>query len=172
MTQPPSFVSINYDLVCKFHSSIYGLKQVLRVWYERLTYTLLGLGFIQSKCDDSLMTLKTKANCVYVLICVDDIIFTYSFSAQLQSVISKLHSEFAHKQLGNLEYFLEIEVKLLCKGSLILSQTKGIYDLLDKVGTFDAKGISTPLFEGVKLFKLGSDYMDDPTLYISIIGAL
>jgi len=36
----------------------------------------------------------------------------------------------------------------------------------------DAKGISTPLPGGLKLSKLGSDYMDDRSLYRSIVGAL
>jgi len=36
----------------------------------------------------------------------------------------------------------------------------------------DAKGISTPLQGGPKLSKLDSNYMDDLTLYRSIVGAL
>jgi len=35
-----------------------------------------------------------------------------------------------------------------------------------------AKGISTPLQIGLKLSKYGSAYMEDPTLYRSIVGAL
>jgi len=34
------------------------------------------------------------------------------------------------------------------------------------------KGISTPLQSGLKLSKYGFAYMEDPTLYRSIIGAL
>jgi len=37
---------------------------------------------------------------------------------------------------------------------------------------FDAKGISTPLPSGVKISKIGFDYMDDLSLYHSIVGDL
>ena len=82
----------------------------------------------------------------------------------LQSIISKLHVVFSLKQLGDLEYFLGIEVKHLPDGSLLLCQTKYIRDLLVKAGMTKAKGISTPLQGGLKLSKYGSDYFDDPAL--------
>jgi len=53
MTQPPSFESVDSAIVCKLHKSIYGLKQVPRAWYEKLTTTLIGFGFQQSKYDPS-----------------------------------------------------------------------------------------------------------------------
>ena len=74
--------------------------------------------------------------------------------------------------LGNLEYFLGIEVKRLTNGSLLLSQSKYVQDFLNRVGMANAKGISTPLPSGLKFSKLKSDYMDDPSLYRSIVGAL
>lgn len=36
----------------------------------------------------------------------------------------------------------------------------------------DAKGISTPMVGGCKLSKYGSDYMSDPHLFRSVVGAL
>ena len=83
-----------------------------------------------------------------------------------------MHYVFALKQLGDLDYFLGIEVKRCSNGSLLLSQSKYIRDLLAKVGMTDAKGIATPLQGGLKLSKHGSKYMDDPLLYRSIVGAL
>jgi len=35
-----------------------------------------------------------------------------------------------------------------------------------------AKGITTPLPNGLKLSKLGSEYMDNPSLYCYIVAAL
>jgi len=133
---------------------------------------LVSFGFVHNKCDPSLLVLTTASDCVYVLIYVDDIIFIGSSAVLLQSIISKLHVVFALKQLGDLEYFLGIEVKHLPNGSLFLCQTKYIRDLLVKAGMTEAKGISTPLQGGLKLSKYGSDYFDDPALYRSIVGAL
>lgn len=134
--------------------------------------TLIGFGFVQSKCDPSLLVLKTPNSCLHILIYVDDIIITGASIQLVQSLISKLNSVFALKLLGNLDYFSRTEVKQLSNGSLLLSQGKYIRDLLQKAGMVEAKGISTPLPGVLKLSKHRSDYMEDPTHYRSIVGAL
>ncbi|RDX67550.1 hypothetical protein CR513_53561, partial [Mucuna pruriens] len=98
-----------------------------------------------NKCDLSLLILKTSCFCLYVLIYVDDILITDSSPTLVQSLISKLHSVFALKQLGTLDYFLGIEVKSLSNGSLLLSQAKYTRDLLHKASMADSKGIATLL---------------------------
>ena len=132
------------------------MKQAPQAWYERYTSTLTSFGFVHNKCDPSLLVLHTTAGCIYVLIYVDDIILTSSSLSLLQTVISKLNSVFALKQPCDLDYFLGIEVKRYFNGSLLLSQSKYIRDLLAKADMIDAKGISTPLQGGLKLSKLGS----------------
>jgi len=68
MDPPPDFLPFDSNLVCKLHKSIYGLKQAPRAWYERLTSTLISFGFVNSKCDPSLLVLNTTASCLYVLV--------------------------------------------------------------------------------------------------------
>ena len=90
----------------------------------------------------------------------------------IQLLISKLSSVFALKQIAHLEYFLGIEVKQLSGGSFLLSQGKYICELLHRADMSIAKGMTTHLPSGLKLSKLGSEYMDNPSLYYSIVGAL
>ena len=77
-----------------------------------------------------------------------------------------------------MDYFLGIEVKHLSNGSLLLSQAKYIYDLLEKAKMVDAKPIFTPLPSDLKLTKHGTTKLvsvpvvDDATLYRSVVGAL
>ncbi|XP_061354379.1 uncharacterized mitochondrial protein AtMg00810-like [Gastrolobium bilobum] len=130
------------------------------------------LGFISRKCDPSLFILRSNGSCTYILVYVDDIIITRNNSDLIQLLIDQLHSKFALKQLGNLDYFLRIEVKHLSNGRILLSQSKYIRDLLYKAGMAEAKGISTPMPSGCKLSKFGSNYVPDPSLYRSIVGAL
>ncbi|RDY03375.1 hypothetical protein CR513_13052, partial [Mucuna pruriens] len=58
------------------------------------------------------------------------------------SIISKINSAFALKQLGELDYFGGIEVK-----HLLLSQAKYIRDLLEKAGTSTLQQKEYPLYQ-------------------------
>ena len=109
---------------------------------------------------------------MYVLIYVDDIIITGSSSAKIKQLISDLSKAFALKELGDLNYFLGIEVHTLPDGSLHMSQSKYVRDLLVKANMWDAKSLPTPMVSNLKLSKHGSSYLSDPTLYRSIVGAL
>lgn len=172
MSQPPGFVATDKSLVCKLNKAIYGLKQAPRAWFERLTKALLTLGFQGSKCDPSLFFYKKVDVQIYVLIYVDDIIITGTSLSLIQSLIEKLHAEFALKQLGELDYFLGIQVKRLPSGSLLLTQTKYISDLIEKAGMTNCKPIATPMASSCRLSKNSGDPMTDPHLYRSIVGAL
>ncbi|XP_058751767.1 uncharacterized mitochondrial protein AtMg00810-like [Vicia villosa] len=104
-----------------------------------------------------------------VLVYVDDIIITGNSSSFL---ITELNTKFALKQLGKLDYFLGIEVTHLSNGSLLLSQTKYICDLLAKANMASANGMPTPMVSSNKLSKFGSTAVPDPTHFRSIVGAL
>ncbi|XP_026417101.1 uncharacterized protein LOC113312572 [Papaver somniferum] len=129
------------------------------------------MGFTASIADSSLFIKKSGASVAYVLIYVDDIIVTGSDSTMVDNLISDLGSEFAVKDMGNLSYFLGIEV--LHQGqSLVLSQRKYVSDLLRCTKLDGIKPVSTPLAANVKIQKLGSEKFTDPTLYRSVVGAL
>ncbi|XP_058725437.1 uncharacterized mitochondrial protein AtMg00810-like [Vicia villosa] len=107
-----------------------------------------------------------------MLIYVDDIILTGSSPIMIQQLITKLDSVFSLKQLGDLDYFLGIEVKRTFNGNLLLSQGKYVRDLLQRAEMDGCKSITTPLPAAVKLSKAGTDFFEDPALYRSIVGAL
>ena len=73
--------------------------------------------------------------------------------------------------LGSLNYFLGIQITHTSTG-LHLSQTKYLQDLLCRTQMQGAKSSSTPMTNGLKLSKFGSDSVLDPTLYRSVVGAL
>jgi histone deacetylase 1/2 len=172
MQQPPGFVNSDPKLVCKLNKALYGLKQAPRAWFERLNSVLHSLGFVSSRCDPSLFTLTTPTYTIFMLVYVDDIIITGSSLPPIKDLISNLNAQFSLKQLGNLDYFLGIEVSHLSNGSLFLSQTKYIRDLLTKTNMHEAKSMPTPMVGNLKLSKAGSDYLQDPTMYRSVVGAL
>ncbi|PNX66393.1 chromodomain-helicase-DNA-binding protein 1-like, partial [Trifolium pratense] len=143
-------------LVCKLHKALYGLKHAPRQWFERLQGALVQLGFKPSKCDPSLFTFTASSQVLYLLVYVDDIILTGSSRDLILHIISQLNHRFSLKHLGDLYYFLGIEVKKLSTGSLVLSQSKYIRDLLTKTKMLDAAPVNTPMQSSCKLTKVGS----------------
>ena len=130
MRQPPGYENKQKTYhVCKLDKALYGLKQAPRAWYSRLSMQLKRLGFTASKADTSLF-IYSKANTVmFVLIYVDDIIVASSSQSATNALLSDLSSQFALKDLGDLHFFLGIEVKKIQDG-IVLNQEKYATELL------------------------------------------
>jgi hypothetical protein len=74
--EPPSFESEGYhNHVYKLHKTLYGFKQVTRVWYEYLRDFLIKNSFRIGKADSTLLTRKMGKKNFVCQIYVDDIIF-------------------------------------------------------------------------------------------------
>jgi histone deacetylase 1/2 len=79
-----------------------------------------------------------------VLVYVDDIIVTSSYDYAVTALVQDLNMNFAIKDLGDLHFFIGIEVKKIPNG-LLLTQEKYATNLLDKVGMRSCKSAPTPL---------------------------
>lgn len=91
------------------------------------------------------MFLKKKGDLVtYLIIYVDDMIITGNDENEIQSLKRRLFGEFEMKDLGNLKYFLGIEVLRSRKG-IFICQKKYVLNLLAKAGMFDCKPAKTPM---------------------------
>ncbi|KAK1417226.1 hypothetical protein QVD17_26351 [Tagetes erecta] len=171
MEQPPGFVDPKLpNHVCKLNKALYGLKQAPRAWFHRLSTFLLSYGFKCSRADPSLFIFLDGDSIMYLLVYVDDLILTGNKSTLLSNFTTRLHQEFAIKDLGSLNYFLGLEVMHTTKG-LFLSQTKYANDILARAGLTDTKPVPTPLSTSDTFTKEGTPY-SDPTLYRSLVGAL
>jgi histone deacetylase 1/2 len=133
---------------------------------------LQELGFKPSKGDTSLFLFRKGDLTIFVLIYVDDIIVASSSSEGTKCLLKALQSEFALKDLGELHYFLGIEVSKLGDG-ILLSQAKYSNDVLRRTGMQNCIPANTPMsteklsaFEGTPLS------IGDSTRFRSIVGAL
>ena len=84
---------------------------------------------------------------IFLLVYVDDILVTSSNPCVIQQLISQLNKSFSLKDLGEIDYFLGIQVKHTTKG-LHLSHTKYVPDLLCKAKMNNANGINTLMISG------------------------
>ena len=110
---------------------------------------------------------------IYMLVYVDDIIVASSSQEAIAALLQDLEKEFAIKDLGDLHYFLGIQVQRK-KDRLLLTQERYASEILQRVNMQLCKPIKTPLCTTEKLSvnsgtSLGAE---DSTRYRSIVGAL
>ncbi|KAI3680197.1 hypothetical protein L2E82_50582 [Cichorium intybus] len=171
MEQPPGFVDSRFpDHVCKLSKALYGLKQAPRAWFHRLSTFLLAAGFTCSRADTSLFVFSRDSCVMYLLVYVDDLILTGNQETTITAFIARLNREFAIKDLGDLSYFLGLEVSYTDDG-LFLTQSKYANDILTRAGLLDSKPVSTPLATH-ETFTTDGTLFHDATLYRSLVGAL
>ncbi|XP_066324585.1 uncharacterized mitochondrial protein AtMg00810-like [Miscanthus floridulus] len=93
-----------------------------------------------------------------------------SSPALLQDIIQRLKLEFAIKDLGDLRFFLGIDVKRIADG-FCLSQQRYAEDILECVGMTNCKLATTPIDAKGKLSADGP-VIDDAKTYRSLARAL
>ncbi|KAF5458652.1 hypothetical protein F2P56_022665 [Juglans regia] len=144
MEQPSGFVDQRYPHhVCKLQKSIYGLKQALRAWFNKLANTLLALNNILTGNNVPAMT----------------------------QLVHCLQQHFTMKDLGSLNFFLGIHAQYMTNG-MLLSQSKYTLDLLSRFKMKEAKPAKTPLPAGSQLSQQHGDPLENATEYRQLVGAL
>ena len=174
MKQPPGYEDkTKPHHLCKLDRSLYGLKQAPRAWYSRLCGKLQSLGFVPSKADTSLFFYRKGNHVIFMLVYVDDIIVASSSQEAVDALLRDLEKDFAIKDLGNLHYFLGIQVQRK-KGELLLTQERYASDILKRVNMQLCKPIKTPHNTTKKLSVTSGTRLgvEDSTRYRSIVGAL
>nr|XP_016501461.1 PREDICTED: uncharacterized mitochondrial protein AtMg00810-like [Nicotiana tabacum] len=124
-----------------------------------------------SKCDHSIFYRKLVAGTILLVVYVDDIVITGSDYAGISSLRSFLHTRFHTNDLGQLKYFLRVEVNRSKKG-ILLSQRKYILVLLAETGKLAVKPCSTPMVPNVHLMKDDGNPFDDLKRYRRLVGKL
>jgi hypothetical protein len=127
-----------------------------------------------SKVDTSLFIYMKEKVTIFLLIYVDDIIVTSSSNKVVETLLSDLRSDFALKDLGDLHYFLGIEVEKTKEEGILLTQKKYASEIIQKAGMSKCKLVGTPLSTSEKYSTYKGMTLDnkEATRHKSIIGAL
>ena len=172
MQQPGNFVSRNKNQVCKLEKAIYGLKQSAMCWNESFSSTLKNLGFVQSKNDNCVFTYFSDNILCILALYVDDLMIMSNSVDFLKSVKTKLQTSYKMKDLGAVKQFLGVNITQ-SDGKIVLDQSHYTQKLLEKFGFSDAKSISTPVDNSLKLNVANeNDEVIDIEKYQSAVGAL
>ncbi|GKE43014.1 retrovirus-related pol polyprotein from transposon TNT 1-94 [Tanacetum coccineum] len=170
--QPPGFESSEFpDYVCKLDKALYGLKQAPRAWYETLSTFLIQNKFTRGRIYNTLFIYKSKGEVLLVQVYVDDIIFSstsYKLCKQFEKLMIK---KFEMSMMGELTYFLGLQIKQDDKG-ISICQEQYTRNLLKKYKIFDSSLVKTPI---VPPNNLGHDLVGklvDETSYRGMIVSL
>ena len=170
--QPEGFsLSKNPNYVCKLKKALYGLKQAPRAWYSRLDKYLQKEGFKRGIAESNLYFKNKGDDLLILVVYVDDIIFGGSNDEMCKNFAKSMQSEFEMSMIGELSFFLGLQVSQLDKG-IFLSQTKYVKEMLKKFKMEDCKPVSTPMVTGCKLSKDDESPEANQTMYRSMIGSL
>ncbi|GJT55698.1 putative ribonuclease H-like domain-containing protein [Tanacetum coccineum] len=172
VSQPPGFQDPKYPKkVYKVVKALYGLHQAPRAWYATLSTFLLKNGYRRGTIDKTLFLKKDKHDIILVQVYVDDIIFGSTKKSWCDEFEALMKSRFQMSSMGELTFFLRLQVKQKEDG-IFISQDKYVAEILKKFDFANVKTASTPIETQKPLVKDEEASDVDVHLYRSMIGSL
>lgn len=131
------------DLFASYEKPLYGLTQSPRAWFGRFGSVLQSFGMTHGESDHIVFYRLSSTNqCIYLVVYVDDIFITRDDHRDL-------FQHFQTKDLGQLKYFLGIEVAQ-SKTGIAICQRKYALDILKDTGMQNCKPVDTPMDPNTK----------------------
>ena len=169
--QPPGFVDPKFpNHVYRLDKALYGLKKAPRAWYETLAQFLLESGFTRGTIDKTLLYINKSKDLLLVHIYVDDIIFGSTNDKLCQKFSNLMQSRYQMSMMGELSYFLGLQVKQTDDG-FFNYESKYTRNLLKRFNMLDNSSATTPMATATKLDQHQGDEVD-VTSYRGMIGSL
>ena len=170
--QPPGFKDPNFpDFVYRLLKTLYGPKKAPRAWYETLSQFLIENHFTRGTIDKTHFHRNFNGSSIFVQIYVDDIIFRSTDEKLCNMFVKLMQGKYEMSMMGELTYFLVLQVKQL-KDGIFISQTKYIYDFLKKFDLIDCSFAKTPMGTTTKLELNTKEYKVDISNYRGMVGSL
>ncbi|GJS02646.1 putative ribonuclease H-like domain-containing protein [Tanacetum coccineum] len=172
VSQPSGFVDPKFPKkVYKVVKALYGLYQAPRAWYATLSTFLLKSRYRRGTIDKTLFIKNDKNDIMLVQVYVDDIIFGSTKRYWCDEFEALLKSRFQMRSMGELTFFLGLQVKQKEDG-IFISQDKYVAEILKKFDFTCVKTTSTPIETQKPLTKDEESADVDVHLYRSMIGSL
>ncbi|GKD58605.1 putative ribonuclease H-like domain-containing protein [Tanacetum coccineum] len=145
VSQPLCFVDPKFpEKFYKVEKALYGLHQAPRAWYETLSTYLLDNGFYRGQIDKTLFIKRVKNDILLVQVYVDDIFFGSNKKSLCIDFEQIMHKRFQMSSMGELTFFLGLQVKQKEDG-IFISQDKYVGEILKKFGFSCIRTTSTPM---------------------------
>nr|GEY81293.1 ribonuclease H-like domain, reverse transcriptase, RNA-dependent DNA polymerase [Tanacetum cinerariifolium] len=167
--QPPGFKDSNFpDKVYTIKKALYRLHQAPRAWYETLSTYLLDNRFHRGRIDKTLFIKRYEDDIFLVQVYVDHIIFGSTKKELCNAFEKMMHEKFQMSSMGELIFFLGLQVKQKQDG-IFISQDKYVVEILKKCDFSKVKNASTPIETQKPLLK--DEDGEEVDVYIDYAGA-
>uniref|UniRef100_A0A803LKW1 Protein kinase domain-containing protein n=1 Tax=Chenopodium quinoa TaxID=63459 RepID=A0A803LKW1_CHEQI len=123
------------------------------------------------KTTYSLFTRHHGSTITAVLVYVDDLLIIGNSKIETSKLKNLLSSHFHMKDLGDLRYFLGLEIDHTPQG-IFVSQKKYVTDLLKEQGLLNAKPLKLPIDNHLKLSADKGTPLESPVPYQQLLGKL
>ncbi|CAI7912427.1 unnamed protein product [Closterium sp. NIES-54] len=166
LCRPPGFTgSFPAGTQWSLQRPVYGLRQAPREWHDTLRTTLAALGFAPSTADPSLfLRTDTTLPPFYVLVYVDDLVFTTADTEALAHVKSELQKRHTCTDLGELISYLGLRItRDRAQRTITLTQSHMVQQVLQRFGFTYSSPQSTPLPTSHSLSAPPSDESVEPS---------
>ena len=118
--------------------ALYGLKKAPRAWYNRIDEHLMQLGLKKSLSEPTLYIKGDEINFVIVSFYVDDLLVIGSNEELVRMFKEDMKQTFEMTYLGEMAYFLGMEIKQK-NGEVLIFQKKYAKKILKKLRMDECK---------------------------------
>ena len=131
------------EQVYRLKKALHVLKQASRAWYARLDKYMLQQGFKRGMSNINIYLRIEKDSFLVTMVYVDDIIFGCNNDESNHKFSQEMSKEFEMSMIGELTFFLGLEITHSLKG-IFITQSNYLKEILKKFGMDESASVSTP----------------------------
>nr|GFA98389.1 putative RNA-directed DNA polymerase [Tanacetum cinerariifolium] len=160
------------EKVNRLRKALYGLKQAPRAWYGRIKSYFKRQGFNKCPYEPTLFVRSDKeGELLIVSIYVDDLIVTGTTLSLIEKFKTSMKSKFEMSDMGEMHYFLGVEV-VQNESGISICQKKYAREILARFNMEYCNGVKNPIVPGCKLVKDDHSGFINATLYKQMVGCI
>ncbi|KAJ9551903.1 hypothetical protein OSB04_015948, partial [Centaurea solstitialis] len=161
----------NYRIICQLLHIITN-KQAPRAWYSRIEGYFIAKGFRKCPYEPTLFVKLFDEGCMLIVsVYVDDLIVTGTKESLIEEFKTSMKEEFDMTDLGDMCYFLGVEV-IQRETGIYISQRKFAREILTRFNMEQCNPVKNPIVPGIKVLKDYGSAAVDPHLYKQMVGCL
>ena len=149
MSQPEGYDD-GSGKVCRLLKGLYGLKQSPRAWNEKADHALRELGLVQLTADACVYKRTTAHSTLFLALYVDDGLILSETVGEAKELIAALGKRFT-LTLSRGDRYIGLEIDQCQQGSIVISQTSYIEEVLDRFNMQDSRPVLMPATPGTRL---------------------